>query len=300
MKFVPLKYDYAFKEVLLNESVRKHFISDVTGIPLGDIKSIRITNPNLRKRRRNQKQGILDIALILNDNTKIDIELQIHSNKYWIQRNLFYLASMYTDDLRMGEDYNRLRKCITISILDFNLIEGEEYHSIYTLRDKNGREYTDLFEVHIIELKKQVKGTEAVDDWIRLLNAESEEDLDMIKTANTGVLEAMKVVKTMSLVGMIKQEYRDYLKARRDRHGEDAYVFDEGVVHGKAIGQEIGKVESTHELIIELLQELGPVPEDLREMICEQKDLKVLKVWHKKAAKATGIEEFRQSMQENQ
>lgn len=284
MKIVPLKYDYAFKEILLNESVRKHFISDVTGIPLGDIQSIRITNPNLRKKWRNQKQGILDIALILNDNTQIDIELQIHSQKYWIQRNLFYLASMYTDVLKAGEDYKRLRKCITISILDFNLLEGEEYHSVYTLRDKKGKEYTNLFEVHIIELGKKTKGNDAVDDWIRLLNAKTQEELAMINTTNAGVLEAVKMVRTMSLVGIIRQEYRDYMKAKRDRRAQDEYVFDEGMAAGQAA------------FILELLEDLGTIPEDLCEMIRTQKDFEVLKAWHKKATKATDIEEFRRNM----
>ena len=130
MRLVSLKYDYAFHELFSHEGIRKQFISDVTGIPLEKIKSVRLDNPFLWKRYRMQKQGILDVAVLLNDDTRIDIELQIQMQKYWAKRNLFYLAKLYTDDLRIGEDYRRLRKCITISILDFQLIEGEEYHNI--------------------------------------------------------------------------------------------------------------------------------------------------------------------------
>ena len=126
MKLVSLKSDYAFKELFSHENVRKQFISDMLGIPVEQIKSARIVNSHLWKRYRNQKQGILDVALELNDDTRMDIEMQVHPQKYWIKRKLFYLAKTYTDDLKIGQDYDKLRKCISISILDFNLIGGTD------------------------------------------------------------------------------------------------------------------------------------------------------------------------------
>ena len=96
MKLVSLKYDYAFRELFSHEGIRKQFISDVTGIPLEDIKAVRLTTPFLWRRYQKQKQGILDVAVILNDETRVDIELQVQMQKYW---------------------------CVTISLLDFQLIE---------------------------------------------------------------------------------------------------------------------------------------------------------------------------------
>ena len=37
-KFIPPKSDVAFKELMRNEEVRRHFISDVLQIPLEEIK----------------------------------------------------------------------------------------------------------------------------------------------------------------------------------------------------------------------------------------------------------------------
>ena len=59
MKLISLKYDYAFRELFSHEGIRKQFISDVTGIPLEDIKTVRLTTPFLWKRYQKQKQGIL-------------------------------------------------------------------------------------------------------------------------------------------------------------------------------------------------------------------------------------------------
>ena len=92
MKIIPLKYDFCAKEVIENETVRTHFISDVLEIPLNDIRSVRIINPTLWKRYKNQKQGILDIQMELNDDTKINVEVQLKSKDDWEKRSVFYLA----------------------------------------------------------------------------------------------------------------------------------------------------------------------------------------------------------------
>ena len=54
-----------------------------------------------------------------------------------------------------------------------------------------------------------------------------------------------------------------------------------------------GKIES----IIELLNDLGEIPEELQIRIMSEKDLQVLTKWHKAAAKSDSIEEFQGKMQ---
>lgn len=61
---------------------------------------------------------------------------------------------------------------------------------------------------------------------------------------------------------------------------------------GKAEGKSEGKAES----VLELLNELGAIPERLRIAILEQQDLSVLTRWLKSAAKAQTIEEFQKDM----
>ena len=297
MGFVSLKYDEVFKEVFSCEGVRKQFISDVTGIPLEDIREARLANSFLRRRHRRQKQGVLDIAVVLQDGTKVDIELQVAEQKFWIKRKLFYLARMYGDTLYSGEDYERLRKCIAISILDFSLTADERYYSSYRLRDKAGRELTDLFEVHIIELNKKLTGTGAIEDWIRLFNVERREDLDMIKTMNAGIMEAIGEMRRLSLGRRLRQRYEEWEKAKRDRRAEDAFVKDQGRAEGMIIGRDQGRAEGIGigkiEDILELLEDLGPIPEELRKLVAEQQNLDTLKKWLKLAARVESVEEFR-------
>ena len=226
------------KELLNHEAVRRQFISDVLGIPMDEIKSVRIRNPFLGRNHKGQKQGILDVLLELNNDTKIDVEVQVRPQKFWNKRSLFYLAKMYTDELFVGQDYEKLKKCVSINILNFNLLEGTANHSVYTLRDAKNRELTDLMEIHTIELKKQLSEDSPVDDWIRLFNATDDGEFAMIKRRTPGMLEAMEVVRQMSLRKRIKWEFEQRQKARRDRHSEDEYVREQGRIEGRQEGRQ--------------------------------------------------------------
>ena len=257
--FVSLKSDeFVFREVFGVEAVRRQFVSDVTGIPREDIRSVRIVSPVLRKRTRKQKLGILDLALTLNDDTRIDIEVQVRRQRFWIKRNLFYLSHLYADELWIGEDYGKLKKSITISILDFKLLQGQKYHSVYTLKDQEGGELTDLLEVHIIELCKVLTGESAVDGWIRLFNAETKEELAMVKNLNqnAGIAQAIEVLERLGMNRSLSWYWAQSQKARRDRAAEDAYIKEEGKAEERLalIKSWYGKGRSVSE-IAELLDE---------------------------------------------
>ena len=108
------------------------------------------------------------------------------------------------------------------------LCEIKEKHQTYYLRDENGRVFTDLFEVHIIELGKTLNGNSTVDDWIRFFNARSEEELDMIHTQNVGINTAIEEVKKMSLSEHMRTRYEAHMKEIRDRNAREDYVRQEG------------------------------------------------------------------------
>ena len=277
MKITLLKYDFCIKEVMENEIVRKHFISDVLGIPLTDIKSVRMMNTFLWKRFRNQKQGILDIQLALNDDTKINIEMQMTQKAHWKKRTVFYLAKMFTADLRHGEAYKKAKKCVAITILDFNIDERREYHNVYMLRDQYGNVYTDIIELHTIELKKRpnTEQPSPLDEWHSLFNAETEEELDMIKsgTKNLGIIEAIKELKEISITDRIRLEREYRLKAKRDREAEDEYVFEQGRIAEREEGMKslINVLRrngySEEQIVSELMTEYGISREEALEKL---------------------------------
>lgn len=282
------KYDYVVKELFRDETILRYFISDVLGIRQESIRSLRLRNTFLWKRHKKQKLGILDVVVELNDDTKIDIELQAKVCDSWDKRQLFYLSKLYTEDLQSGQDYSHLRKCVGISILDFNLSNRKKYHTVYYLMDEEGNKLSDMLEVHVLELNKKLTGQGEVDDWIRFFNVRTEEDLKMIKTKNLGILKAIGELERLSMSNPLRLRYEAYLKRVRDDRAWRIYVWKEARAEGKAEGRA--------EAIIYLLESRGKVPEKLKLRILEEKDLDRLQQWLTFAAASGSVGEFQKKL----
>lgn len=215
--------DYAFKELMSVENIRIGFLSAILKLNPKDIKETRILNTDLKKMFPTDKLGILDVRLSLNDDTEIDIEVQISEVKVWAERSLFYLAKMYTEQIHPGEAYNVLKKCISISILDFDLFRGEtEFYSKFHIREDNRHLlFTDKMEFHVIELPKlpaELKDSDDVLLWAKFLNAEKREEFDMLSNRNEYIDRAYDHLKIISQDENKRMEYEAREKAIRDHN----------------------------------------------------------------------------------
>ena len=117
--------------------------------------------------------------------------------------------------------------------------DRREYHSVYRLRDCEGHEFSDVLEIHIIELKKELTNQGEVDNWIRFFNVKTEEDLRMIRTKNPGILEAIRELRRMSMNNPLRQRYEAHLKSVRDERAQMGYVWDQGVEKGMEKGEQV-------------------------------------------------------------
>lgn len=306
-KFLPPKSDVAFKELMRNEIVRRYFISDVLGIPPEEIRETHLENTFLGRCSRRDKEGILDVKLLLNNDCRINIELQIKDIPAWDKRSLFYLSRMYAEGVHSGQDYSLLKKCIVICVLGFSWDTHAEYHKVYFLRDQKGHVYSDQFEIHVIELSKELTG-DRLDDWIRLLRAKSREELDMIRSDNPGIAEAMKEVMTMNLGKRLRALYEEHMRIKRDRIYLRNIAINEGKAIGKSIGmaegleqgraqgESIGALKCLHQDILDLLEDLGDIPLDIFNRIHAEKDTDILRKWLKSAARAKDFADFRNAL----
>lgn len=265
------KSDVAMKELFRNKTILRYFLSDVLEIDQADIHSIQLRDTFLRRRRRWQKYGILDVVVELNNDTKINIELQVKNFERWDKRQIFYLARLYSEDLASGEDYDLLKRCVGISILDFNLSSRPEYHSVYRLRDKEGNEFSDALEIHVLELNKKLSEQNGVEDWIRFFNSKTEEDLDMIKSNNPGIMEAIWELRRMSLRNPLRLWYEAYVKRARDERAWKKYVEKQAREKGMEEGRAAGKESKLVELVCKKLRK-GKNAETIAEEL--EEDLK--------------------------
>lgn len=238
--------DYAFKELMSVENVRIGFLSAILKLNPDDIKETHILNTDLKKMFPDDKLGILDVRLSLNDDTEIDIEVQISEVKVWAERSLFYLAKMYTEQIHPGEKYDVLKKCVSISILDFDLFKDEtEFYSRFHIReDYRNFLFTDKMEFHVIELPKLPEKLKDSDDillWAKFINAEKKEEFDMLSNRNEYIDSAYDHLKIISQDEKKRAEYEAREKAIRD--------YDQMMWESREAGKKEQAIYTAKELI---------------------------------------------------
>ena len=156
--FVKLKLDVVFKRVFgeeKNVALTKALVSDLLEIPRDKIKNVRILNVEMSPEKWRNKFNRLDLRLQV-DNKIVNVELQVRGEKHFKDRSLFYWSRIFTNDLKTGERYKKLKQTICINILDFNLFEDEDdYHTkVRVTYGKRRRVFTKKFAIHVFELKK--------------------------------------------------------------------------------------------------------------------------------------------------
>ena len=243
------KVDFAFKEIMMDEKARKGFLSAVLKIAPENIRETRILNTNLRKTHKEDKLGILDVRVLMNDDTEIDIEIQLSKLQVWADRSLFYLSRMYIDQIGEGKDYTAFKKCVGISILDFTLFEdSDDFYSCFHIReDTRNIIYTDKMEFHVIELSKLPE--ELKDDsgdlllWAKFIAAEREEEFDMIAGKNPYIKSAYSTLQVISQDKQKRLEYEARQKAILDYNQGMREATERGLAEGRAAGRAEGRAE---------------------------------------------------------
>lgn len=230
------KVDFAFKELMTNDLVRKGFLSAVLNIKDTDIKSTVMLNTNLKKVHEDEKQGILDVRLTMNNNTEINIEIQLATLSSWPDRSLFYISKMYSEQVGINKKYSNLKKCINISILNFELLnDTTNFYSSYHIReDKRHTIYTDKIEFHIIELPKLPTSSDGslIYDWAKFIVTEDREDFKMLAKKNIYLNEAYKQLDIISQDEQKRLEYTARQKALYDYNTMMEERFDDGLQQG--------------------------------------------------------------------
>lgn len=91
--------DFCFKELMKNPKVRKGFIAAVLGKEPDAIRNTILLPTELRKETEDDKLGILDVFVELEDGVKINMEMQVPYFEFWTNRTLFYLCKIYAGQL---------------------------------------------------------------------------------------------------------------------------------------------------------------------------------------------------------
>ena len=222
------KIDLVFKKIFgteQNKNVLKSLINSV--LPKDEqIVEVTIKNPYNETDFVGDKLSVVDIKATDDQGRWYDIEIQVKEQKYYGKRAIFYLSEIYSNQLKESDSYDKLRKTIIISILDFNyFLSDKRYFRRCSYKDfDTGQLYPELdfADLYFVELRKfdnefkHIKTT--LDRWITFLNRATELDSHNLpdELNDPEIIQAMNTIDAMSLNTKERDYYESQKKVMRD------------------------------------------------------------------------------------
>ena len=218
---VSMTNDYLFRALLQkNNHVLKGLICSLLHLKMNEVRSVVILNPIVLGEHIDNKDFIMDIRCLLNDDTMINLEMQVVNQLNWPERSLSYLCRSF-DHLESGQDYNQAKAAIQVGILDFTLFAEEpEFYATYMMSNiKNHRIYSSKLRLSVLDLTHIELATKEdqlyhIDYWASLFKATTWEEIKMLAQKDGMIKEATDTIIQLTQDEQIRQRCEaraDYL-----------------------------------------------------------------------------------------
>jgi predicted transposase/invertase (TIGR01784 family) len=222
---IKLTNDYLFRALLQrNNNVLKGLLSSLLHLPMNEMHSVSITNPIVLGEAIDDKTFILDIKVLLNNHTIINLEMQVINEQNWPERSLSYLCRAF-DNLNAGADYIDVKPAVQIGLLDFTLFpDYPEFFAEYKfLNVKNHSVYSDKLQLFVLDLTRIDLATTrdkyyCIDHWARLFQATTWEEIMTLSENDELIHEATDTIYQLTQDEMIRQQCEareDYYRRQR-------------------------------------------------------------------------------------
>ena len=253
MNFLDVKTDYAFKKVFGSENSKDKLISFLNAIVYENkyikIKDLTIVDPYNIPLLDGMKNSFVDVKAILDDDTKVIIEMQVLNHAGFEKRVLYNLAKNYSIQLNKAEDYHLLNPVIALNIVDFTMFKDSSkmITNFKLLEKEEFIDYSDDIELIFVELPKFNKKLNELktiaDEWVYFiknagtleyvpdnLNNKIQDSFDVLNEANLSKDELETQHKRKEFISIQKLAI---LKATQDG-------LDKGLEEGLEEGLERG------------------------------------------------------------
>ena len=238
------KITKAFVEALLDEKITKMTIN---------------SDQILVRDTPEDKLGILDLELDINNNEKVDVEIQLIERANFAERLLFYFSRLYASEIKRGDSYTEAKKVILIAIIDYPLELTQtisEMETVWKLCEKNHPDLvlTDSIEICILELDK-VKNTyyknklDKKAQWMLFLDDPNSREVKEIMKKNNDIKDAVIEVHERSK----DEQLRRLAELKEKAIMDEKAIYKAGRLRGEKEGITQGQLEKSIEIIKNLL-----------------------------------------------
>ena len=276
LKELTLKDNFMFGAVMMEEENCKRFLELALGFP---IERVEVSKEKSIVYHPEYKGVRLDVYAKNEHNTRYNVEMQVAKKAELGKRVRYYHGQIDMELLLSGSDYTELPEVYVIFICDFDPFGKKKYRYTFTKQceEEPGAQLQEGCKSIFLSTRGE-NDREVPGELVSFLNfvkadlSESETDFkdDFVeKLQNT--IRRIKSNREMEKRFMIFEEML------RDERAE-------------------GKAEAVLEMLLELMNDLGEIPDELRNRITSEKDLETLKKWHRLAARSESLDEFLEKM----
>ncbi|MDA1013875.1 MAG: Rpn family recombination-promoting nuclease/putative transposase [Planctomycetota bacterium] len=248
------------------------------------IEQVEIVNPFSFQEFADDKLVVLDIRARDIAGRWLNIEMQVSAVAGLLNRIVYYVCTMYADQLESGEDYVRLRPSISICLLGHVLFRDDAApHHRFRLADPEHEcEIPDSIEVHTVEFPKYdlseatIRDASEIEQWSFFFLYANSYEAARLRELLPGVefQNAITVIETIAAKTEDRMMYDQREKAERDAQWRLNSARDEGLKQGRAeqiqllqqlLGEEASSLPSLlQQSIDELAAQLTDLQQTLR------------------------------------
>ncbi|NEQ12290.1 MAG: Rpn family recombination-promoting nuclease/putative transposase, partial [Moorea sp. SIO4E2] len=246
------------------------------------------------------KDTYLDVKAVLNDGSTVIIEMQVLNLPAFDKRVIYNLAKTYSNQLKSGQGYSKLKPVIALTITDFTMFEQTSgYLTRFLFQEEQekfiyqNQDLTMVF-VELPKFSRRLEDLEtASEKWIYFLkeapNLEAIPDTFLDAVAHGGnpqdraasLSEIPGIAQALTIANQANMSRKDLDELHKrevfmeDRKGEIRQALEEGKQEGREQGREEGKQEGREEarllmqgLISRQLEgKLGAIPSEILDKI---------------------------------
>ena len=259
-----IRFDYAAKRLLRQKANFVVLEGLLTVLLKTNVKIHRMLESESNQEHENDKFNRVDMLAELGSGELAIIEVQNSRVNDYFQRILYGTSKLITEYIDLGDDYTKVKKVYSVSIVYFGLGQGEDY-AYHGKTEFRGVNKTDdvlrLSQKQQEQFKREFAGDLypeyfllRVDDFDSVAKSSLEEWLSFLKTGNIpesftapGLPEARERLKEDSMTEAERLLYRSYMESLRNARSMLSASYEDGEAKGEARGEargiEKGKTE---------------------------------------------------------
>ena len=279
--------DYLFRAMLQTDPESlKYMISCLLDLPLETL-SVQLLNPVELGEKIEDKDFILDLRVLVNDEILCNVEMQVWNQAYWEPRSLAYLCRTFSGQFPQGSRYTLPKPAIQVGILSFPFPNVNKFYSQHIMMEKDTHTiFSSLLQINVLSLLHLDKATTAerssgLFTWAQFFRARTWEELKMLEKEDARIGAAAESVYKL----ICSETIRSQMEAR-----EDYYLTMES--YNEAIRERDKQLAEKEEQLAEKEEQLAEKEEQLAE-----KDKELAEKERQRAEMAAQIEQLRAQLE---